>query len=199
MATGRILVHASVARAFVDKLAEHAKSIPVGDPSANDVALGPIIDRHQLDHIVSLVDSTIAGGARLAAGGKADGLFYSPTVLDNVLPGMPAFENEVFGPVALVTSFGSDDEAVELANATEYGLATGIISKNIARAMAIGERIHSGILHFNDQTVGDDIINPFGGYGASGNGTSVGGPTNADEYTRWRWTTIKGEAPPYPM
>jgi benzaldehyde dehydrogenase (NAD) len=199
MATGRILVHAKIARAFVDKLAEHVKAIPVGDPSKGDVALGPIIDRHQLDGITSLVDATVSAGATLVAGGRADGLFYAPTVIENVRPGMAAFENEVFGPVALITTFGSDDEAVELANATDYGLAVGVISKDVTRAIALGERIHTGILHVNDQTVADDIINPFGGSGASGNGTSVGGPGNSDEYTRWRWITIKGEAPPYPM
>ena len=199
MATGRILVHAKIARAFVDKLAEHAKAIPVGDPYRSDVALGPIIDRHQLESITSLVDATVRAGATLVAGGKADRLFFPPTVIENVRPGMAAFEHEVFGPVALITTFGSDDEAIELANTTEYGLAAGVISKDVARAMALGERINTGILHINDQTVADDVINPFGGYGASGNGTSVGGSVNGDEYIRWRWITIKGDAPPYPM
>jgi len=199
MATGRILVHERIARAFSDKLSAHAKTIVVGDPAKGDVALGPIIDRHQLDGIMALVDATVAVGARLVAGGTADGLFYRPTVLENVRVGMPAFENEVFGPVALITTYGTDDEAVALANATEYGLVTGVISRNVSRAIAVGERINSGILHVNDQTIVDDIINPFGGSGASGNGTSVGGAVNGDEYTQWRWITIKGEAPSYPL
>lgn len=199
MATGRILVHAKIARAFVDALAAHARTIAIGDPAKGDVALGPIIDRHQLASIASLVEATIAAGATLVTGGKVDGPYYPATVIENVRPGMPAFEHEVFGPVALVTTFGSDDEAVELANATEYGLSAGIISANVSRAIALGERIRSGILHVNDQTVADDVINPFGGVGASGNGASVGGPTNGDEFTQWRWITIKGEAPPYPM
>jgi benzaldehyde dehydrogenase (NAD) len=199
MATGRILVHAKIARAFVDRLAAHAKLLPVGDPSGGDVALGPIIDRHQIDGIASLVDATVAAGATLVTGGTSEGLFYRPTVIENVRPGMPGFENEVFGPVALITTFGSDDEAVELANATEYGLSLGIISKNVARAMALAERMRTGIVHVNDQTVADDVINPFGGSGASGNGTSIGGGSSLDEFTRWRWITIKGEAPAYPM
>ncbi len=199
MATGRVLVHAKIAREFVDKLAAHANVLPVGDPASGEVALGPIIDRHQIEAISSLVDATVAAGAKLVAGGTSEGLFYRPTVIENVRPGMPAFENEVFGPVALITTFGSDDEAVELANATEYGLSAGIISKNVARAMALGERLHTGIVHVNDQTVADDVINPFGGSGASGNGTSVSGRSNGDEFTQWRWMTIKGEAPAYPM
>ena len=199
MATGRILVHADIARAFVDALAEHAKSIPVGDPFVGDVALGPIIDRHQLATITNLVDTTIRTGAKLVSGGVANGPFYPPTVLENVRPGMAAFDEEVFGPVALVTTFQTDDEAVELANTTEYGLSCGIISANVGRAMALGDRVATGIVHINDQTVADDVINPFGGSGASGNGTSVGGSVNGDEYTRIRWITIKAQAPPYPL
>jgi len=199
MSTGRILVDAKIVAEFTRRLADHAKSIPVGDPTREDVALGPIIDDKQLRGIVTLVDATVAAGASVAAGGTASGPFYPATVLANVRPGMPAFEREVFGPVALVTSFATDDEAVALANGTEYGLSAGIISKNVARAIALGDRLRSGILHVNDQTVADDIINPFGGVGASGNGTSVGGPSNPDEYSQWRWITIKGEAPAYPM
>ena len=199
MATGRLLVHERIAAKFTERLAAHAREIPVGDPAKHDVALGPIIDRRQLDGIATLVEDTIAAGARLVVGGTADALFYPPTVVDQVRPGMAAFEQEVFGPVALITTFATDDEAVALANATEYGLSVGIISNDLGRAMAIGERLQSGILHINDQTVADDVINPFGGSGASGNGTSVGGAVNPDEYTRWRWITIKGTAPAYPL
>ena len=199
MSTGRILVHAKIAPTFTKKLAEHAKTVTVGDPARGDVALGPIIDRKQLDGITALVGATVAAGASLVAGGTSEDLYYAPAVLENVRPGMPAFQNEVFGPVALVTSFESDDEAIELANDTEYGLSSAIITKDISRALAIGERLRTGALHVNDQTVNDDVVNPFGGFGASGNGTSVGGPANADEYTQWRWITIKSEAPPYPM
>ncbi len=199
MSTGRILVHEKIVAAFTEGLAAHAKTIPVGNPAAADVALGPIIDRKQLDAITSLVAATVAAGASLVAGGTSTDLFYQPTVLANVRPGMPAFDSEVFGPVALVTSFATDDEAVELANSTDYGLTAGIVSKNVPRALALGERIRTGMLHINDQTVVDDIINPFGGSGASGNGTSVGGTSNGDEYTQWRWITIKGEPPSYPM
>ncbi len=199
MSTGRILVHAQIAATFTEKLAAHAKTVTVGDPAARDVALGPIIDRKQLDGITALVDATVAAGASLVAGGISHELFYDPTVLGNVRPGMPAFEHEVFGPVALITSFESDDEAVDLANDTPYGLSAAIISKDISRALALGERLRTGALHINDQTVNDDVVNPFGGFGSSGNGTSVGSPANADEYTQWRWITIKSEAPPYPL
>src|SRR5262249_5525938 len=100
---------------------------------------------------------------------------------------MRAFQEEVFGPVANIITFRTDDEAVALANDTEYGLSTAVISKSVGRAMAIGERLSSGLVHINDQTVNDESTNPFGGTGASGNGGAMGGPANIDEYTHWKW------------
>jgi benzaldehyde dehydrogenase (NAD) len=115
MTTGRHLVHESVAVQYVEKLAEKADHLPVGDPAKDQVALGPIIDEHQRDKIHALVTSTVDAGARLAAGGTYDGLFYRPTVLAAVTPTMPAYAREIFGPVAPVVSFADADEAVALA------------------------------------------------------------------------------------
>ena len=112
---------------------------------------------------------------------------------------MRAFEDEIFGPVATVVSFTTDEEAIELANRTEYGLSAAIISPSVGRAMAIGERLDCGLLHINDQTVADECINPFGGRGASGNGGSVGGPADWDEYSQWQWVTVKNTPPAYPF
>jgi benzaldehyde dehydrogenase (NAD) len=112
---------------------------------------------------------------------------------------MRAFDEEVFGPVANISTFGSDDEAVELANHTEYGLSAGVISKSIGRAMAIGERLNTGMLHINDQTVGDECVNPFGGRGCSGNGGRIGGPADIDEFTQWQWVTVQTEPNRYPF
>ncbi|HWS69754.1 MAG TPA: aldehyde dehydrogenase family protein [Steroidobacteraceae bacterium] len=138
-------------------------------------------------------------GAKLSAGGTFDKLFYKPTVIDNVKPGMRAFEEEIFGPVASVTSFSTDDEAIRLANQTEYGLSAAVISRSIGRAMAIGNRLYTGLLHINDQTVHDEPHIPFGGRGASGNGGRIGGPANWEEFTQWQWVTIKDSPPRYPF
>ena len=105
----------------------------------------------------------------------------------------------MFGPVAILVPFDTDAEAIELANDTEFGLSAAIISRDVGRALALGERLQTGLLHINDQTVNDEIINPFGGVGASGNGTSIGGPANWEEFTQWQWLTLKGEAPQYPL
>src|SRR5206468_9092211 len=152
-----------------------------------------------LKNIDSIVKDTVAAGATLTAGGTADGPFYRPTVLAGVRPGMRAFDEEIFGPVASVTTFSSDDEAVSLANRSEYGLSAGVISGSVTRALALGNRLRTGLLHINDQTVADEPHVPFGGRGTSGNGTRIGGPANWEEFTPWQWVTIKDQAHAYPF
>jgi benzaldehyde dehydrogenase (NAD) len=199
MATGRVLVHAKIAAALTARLVEKAKHLPVGDPAAGNVALGPLINERQRDRVHAIVTQAVQEGAKLEAGGKYDGLFYQPTVLTGVRSSMRAFREEVFGPVANITTFSSDEEAIALANDTEYGLSAAVLSRSIGRAMAIAERLKAGLVHVNDQTVNDDVINPFGGTGASGNHTSMGGPADIGEYTQWRWMTVKDSPPPYPF
>ncbi|SFW28925.1 benzaldehyde dehydrogenase [Pseudomonas sp. NFACC04-2] len=199
MATGLILAHESIAAELTRKLVEKAQGMTLGNAAREEAAMGPLINQRQLQRVHDIVSDTLLAGARLEAGGDHDRLFYQATVLSGVKPGMRAFDEEVFGPVATVVSFATDDEAIELANRTEYGLAAAIISPSVGRAMAIGERLQCGMLHINDQTVADECVNPFGGRGASGNGGSVGGPADWDEYTQWQWVTVKDTAPIYPF
>jgi len=199
MATGRVLVHEKIVAALTARLVEKANYLPVGDPAAGNVALGPLINERQRDRVHSIVTQALQEGAKLEAGGKYEGLFYQPTVLTGVRPNMRAFREEVFGPVANITAFASDEEAIALANDTEYGLSAAVLSRSIGRAMAIAERLKAGLVHVNDQTVNDEVLNPFGGTGASGNHTSMGGPADAGAYTQWRWMTVKDAAPPYPF
>jgi benzaldehyde dehydrogenase (NAD) len=198
MASGRILVQEKIVKEFTAKLAEKANHLPVGNPLSGNVALGPIISEQQLQRVHGIVTQTVADGAVLAAGGTYDGLFYRPTVLAGVKRGMRSYHDEVFGPVASVISFVSDDDAVAIANDTEYGLSAAIISPSIGRAGAMGERINSGMLHINDQTIADEVVNPFGGRGASGNGGNIGGPANWDLFTQWRWVTVETVPSPKP-
>ena len=120
-------------------------------------------------------------------------------MLSGVKPGMRAFDEEVFGPVAAIATFATEDEAVELANSNDYGLSAGVFSKSVGRALALGNRLRTGLLHINDQTVADEPHMPFGGTGASGNGTRIGGPANWEEFTHWQWVTIKDKPNPYPF
>jgi benzaldehyde dehydrogenase (NAD) len=199
MSAGRVLVHSKIVDEFTRRMAHKAANLPVGDPASGQVAMGPLINQGQVDHATDIVRRSVAQGAKLAAGGEANGLFFNATVLSGVKPGMAAFEEEIFGPVASITAFDTDEEAVRLANQTEFGLSAAIISKSVGRAMAIGEQLRVGLLHINDQTVNDEVVNPFGGVGASGNGTSIGGPANWEEFTQWQWMTVKDAAPPYPL
>jgi len=199
MSSGRILVQETVAQAFVEKLAAKAAALPVGNPATDPVALGPMICESQVIRAHSIVHDSVEAGAVLAAGGTHEGLFYRPTVLAGVKPGMRAFEEEIFGPVAAITSFADDAEAVALANRTDYGLSAAVLSDSLSRALAVGNQLNTGLLHINDQTVADDVVNPFGGRGASGNGTSIGGPANWDEFTQWQWVTIRDRPPSYPF
>jgi benzaldehyde dehydrogenase (NAD) len=199
MTTGLAIVHEKIAATLIEKLVAKAKHLPAGDPASGQVALGPIITRGQIDRIQGIVKDTVAAGASLAAGGTFDGPFYRPTVLSGVKPGMRAFDEEVFGPVISITTFATDDEAVGLANGNEYGLSAGVFSASVGRALAIGNRLRTGLLHINDQTVADEPHVPFGGTGASGNGTRIGGPANWEEFTHWQWVTIKDRPNPYPF
>ena len=199
MTAGRHLVHADVYDDYVARLAGKAEHLPVGDPATEQVALGPVIDERQRDKVHGLVTASVDAGARLAAGGTYEGLFYKPTVLAEVAPAMPAYANEVFGPVAPVVRFSTADEAAKLAGDSEYGLSLGILTKDVMRGLDLARRIPTGIVHINDQTVDDAPNTPFGGVFASGTGARFGGTANLDAFTDTRWVTIRGEIAPYPF
>ncbi|MPY58221.1 benzaldehyde dehydrogenase [Streptomyces spongiae] len=199
MTTGRHLVHASLYEEYVERLAAKADSLAVGDPYREQVHLGPIIDDNQLAKIRGLVDSSTARGAKLAAGGTHERLFYRPTVLAGVDDTTPAYAEEVFGPVAPVRSFRDADAAAALAADGPYGLSLGIVTRDTARGLDLAERIPTGIVHINDQTVNDEAVAPFGGIAASGTGARFGGDANLEAFTELRWTTVRGDVAAYPF
>ncbi|MFY9317466.1 MAG: benzaldehyde dehydrogenase [Burkholderiales bacterium] len=199
MATGTVLAQRKIARDLTERLVAKAKHLPVGDPSAGPCALGPIINARQIERIDGIVKDAVAKGAVLRAGGTYEKLFYSPTVLENVTPAMRVYTEEVFGPVLAIVPFDTDEEAIALNNATEYGLSTGVITQSVERAMNFTAKLKTGIIHVNDQTVADEPWVPFGGRGASGNGGRHGGVANWEEFTQWQWVTIQDRATPYPF
>ncbi|GAA1972542.1 benzaldehyde dehydrogenase [Microbacterium pumilum] len=200
MTIGRHIVHESLFDEYVAKLAAKAESMVVGDPAQGQVHLGPLIDEVQRDRVHTLVQDAVAQGAHLRAGGSYEGLYYRPTVLANTPTDAAAYCDEVFGPVASVVSYATDDEAVALAAATEYGLSLGIISRDVFGALELARRIPSGIVHINDQTVNDEANAPFGGVGASGTGSRHGGAqANIDAFTETRWITLRREPGSYPL
>ncbi len=199
MTAGRHLIHRKVADAYLEKLVAKARRLKLGDPYREDVQLGPIVNERQLARVDGIVQRSIAGGATLAEGGTHDGLYYRPTVLADVTADLPAFTDEIFGPVAPVTTFETDDEAIALANASDYGLVAAIYTRSISRGLAIANRIRSGMIHVNDGTLNDEAVIPFGGMGISGNGSRFGGSANFDEFTEWQWVTLRDEPPSFPF
>ncbi|MEU8649858.1 aldehyde dehydrogenase family protein [Streptomyces sp. NPDC048737] len=199
MTTGRHLVHASLYEDYVERLVAKADALAVGDPHRAQVHLGPLIDDGQLRKVHGLVESSTAAGAKLAAGGTHEDLFYRPTVLAGVDDRTPAYTEEVFGPVAPVRAFATPEEAAALAGASSYGLSLGIVTRDTARGLDLAERIPTGIVHINDQTVNDEAVAPFGGVAASGTGARFGGEANLEAFTDVRWTTVRGDVAPYPF
>ena len=136
----------------------------------------------------------------MRTGGTYEDLFYRPTVLGDVPVDAPAYQEEIFGPVAPVTAFSSLDEVVELASGTDYGLSLGILTRDVYAGLALAERIPSGLVHINDQTVNDEAVAPFGGVGASGTGSRHGGAqANIEAFTETQWVTVRGDLPAYPF
>lgn len=176
IAANRFLVEASVAEAFARQLADRMAELEVGPGSdpANDV--GPLIDGPACDDLAERVEAAVAAGAAVLTGGArrdGPGHFYEPTVLAGVPAGDPLLAEEVFGPVAPVVSFDSDDEAVAIANDTPYGLAAYVYSGDLARALRVAERVEAGMVGINRGFISDPAA-PFGGVKHSGLGREGG-------------------------
>jgi len=199
MASGRHIVLRKVAAEYVDILTRKATVLPVGDPFRQNVAIGPLINAKQLARVDRIVKETVAAGARLMTGGTHEGPFYRATVLHEVRPGMPAYDLEIFGPVAPVIVAEDEEDAIRIANDTEYGLSGAVQTSSLERGLRVARRIRAGLVHINDQTIGDYAEIPFGGMGASGNGSRFGSLTNWEEFTEWQWMTVGGQPVRYPF
>ena len=120
-------------------------------------------------------------------------------MLADVAQDLPAFTDEIFGPVAPVTTFRTDEEAIKLANSSAYGLVGAVYSTSLSRGLSVANRIKAGMVHVNDGTLNDEATIPFGGTGMSGNGARYGGEANLDNFTEWQWVTVRDEPPTFPF
>ena len=198
MSARRIIVERPIADEFVARLAEKTSTLKTGDPKEHDTIIGPVINPDALETIRSRVDAAVQAGAKVLAGGSADGPCFQATLLADV-PLDSEFANvETFGPVAAIEVVDSAEEAVARANATSYGLASGIITQDTERGLALAQEIEAGIVHVNDQPVGDEPQMPFGGVKDSGFGR-FGGSAVVDEFTETRWITVQRGAHPFPF
>jgi acyl-CoA reductase-like NAD-dependent aldehyde dehydrogenase len=190
MSTERIVVDSKIADVFVAKLAAKAAKLPAGDPRGH-VVLGSLVDLLPAERMDDLIADAVAKGARVVAGGKRTGTVVEATLLDGVTPAMKIYSEESFGPVKSIIRVNGVDEAVRVANDTEYGLSAAVFGQDIVRAMAVAKRIETGICHINGPTVADEAQMPFGGTKASGYGR-FGGKAVINEFTDLRWITIEG-------
>ncbi|MCK0509754.1 benzaldehyde dehydrogenase [Aromatoleum buckelii] len=199
MQAGRHIVHRKIAGRYADLLAARAEALVVGNPATGPVHLGPLINDRQATRVAEVVERSVAQGARVLAGGKRDGRFYPATVLADVTPEMPAWDEEIFGPVAPITVFDTDEEAVALVNSSDYGLSAAVHSASISRALALAARLKAGMVHINDQTVNNEFQVPFGGMGISGNGSRFGGPASFEEFCQTQWVSVMDRGIQYPF
>ncbi|MFS4437694.1 aldehyde dehydrogenase [Paracoccaceae bacterium GXU_MW_L88] len=197
MSTERIIVHEAVADAFVEKLAKRANELPAGDPRGH-VVLGALVTKDAAEKMDDLIADATAKDAKQVAGGARDGAIVPATLLDNVTPEMRIYREESFGPVKPIIRVASEEEAIRVANDTEYGLSGAVFSQDIRRAMAVAQQIETGICHINGPTVADEPQMPFGGVKSSGYGR-FGGRAGIDEFTITRWITIEDPAQHYPF
>jgi acyl-CoA reductase-like NAD-dependent aldehyde dehydrogenase len=198
MSARRIIVERPIADEFAERLAAKTAGLKTGDPKEHDTIIGPLITERALSTVKSRVDDAVAQGARVLAGGQAVGSCFQATLLADVPLDSELAQVETFGPVAAIEVVDSPDAAVDRANATAYGLAAGILTSDPDRGLALAERLESGIVHVNDQPVGDEPQMPFGGVKDSGWGR-FGGTAAMHEFTELRWITVQSGTHPFPF
>lgn len=193
-AANRIYVHESLAQEFTEKLTAKFLALDVGDGSEPGTDIGPMIDQKSCERIQSLVDDAVTHGAQIVCGGEipvGPGSFYPPTVLANVQAKSRLLREEIFGPVAPIITFASEDEVIRLANNTEYGLAGYIMTENLNRAMRVSRKLELGMVGINSGIISDAAA-PLGGVKASGLGRE-GGVLGIDEFLEYKYTFIPHE------
>ncbi len=198
MSTERILVDEKVANEFGAKFVEKVASLPCGDPRQGNVVFGSVIGTSTVERVHRLVLDAVTRGAKVLLGGSANGTLLPPIIVDCVTPEMDIFREESFGPCVSMTRFHSVEEAIRLANDSEYGLSSAVFGRDLARAIEVAKSIESGICHINGPTVHDEAQMPFGGVKASGYGR-FGGRTAVHEFTDLRWITIQMSPRHYPF
>ena len=198
MSTERLVVVESVAEAFAEKLAVKVSSMATGDPREGKTPLGAVVDIKTATKVNELIDDAVSKGATLLAGGKADSVLMPATLLGRVTKEMRIYGEESFGPICAMIIARDEEDAIRIANDSEYGLSASVFTTNAARGLKVARQVHSGICHVNGPTVHDEAQMPFGGVGSSGYGR-FGGKAGIDQFTELRWITMETEPGHYPI
>ena len=195
MSTERIVIDDAVADSFAERLAAAAARLTAG-PVGSGHPLGPVVGLDAGERIEALIQDAIAKGARVLAGGRAHSTHFDATVVDMVTPNMRLYAEECFGPVVSIVRVHGDEEAIRVANDTEYGLSSAVFSRDVQRALGVARRLETGICHINAASVEDEPHMPFGGMKSSGHGR-FGGSAAIEEFTELRWITISSQRRTY--
>jgi salicylaldehyde dehydrogenase len=199
MSTERLVVDEAVADEFVAKFAARAKELVMGDPRVNPgCVIGPMVSSESGTRLNAMIDDALSKGATLACGGKADGAIMSATIVDHVKPGMIIYGDETFGPITTVVRVKGVEEAVAVANDSDYGLSAAVFGRDVTRALDVAMRIESGSVHVNGSTVQNEAQAPYGGTKNSGYG-KFDGRAVVDEFTELKWITIEPSVQQYPV
>jgi acyl-CoA reductase-like NAD-dependent aldehyde dehydrogenase len=198
MAGSRIIVEAPIYEAFLEKFVAKVKTLQVGDPHDPHTVIGPLIRTSQCGFIDKRIKSSTAAGARVLTGGNFKGNFFEPTVVADVVPGMDVFKDELFGPVASVIKANDPDHALKLANDTQYGLSSAVLTNDLQLAMKFAMGLEAGMVHINSSTIHDEPHIPFGGVKDSGV-SREGGQWSMEEMTETKWITIQQGQRHYPF
>lgn len=198
MATDRIIVDQKVGDDFVSRFKMRAEALTIGDPAVGQFALSGVVDESAVQRVNALIADARGKGAKVVTGGETNGVLFKPTIVDHVTADMRIYHDESFGPVVAVIRAKDTDDAVRLANDSDYGLSAAVFGRDIGRALSVARRIESGICHVNSPTVQDEGQMPFGGIKNSGYGR-FGGKAGVAEFTELRWITVATEPRHYPI
>ena len=198
MSTEKVVLVPEIAEEFVAAFKAKAESMVVGEPT-EQVHIASVVDIDTIHHVKSLIEDAVSKGATVVTGGVPEsGSIMAPTIVDGVTPEMDIYAAESFGPVTTVIRAKDTEDAVRIANDTEYGLTAAVHGRNTRRAFDIARQLKTGIAHVNGPTVADEAQMPFGGVKASGYGR-FGGTAGIDAFTELRWITIEDADQNYPI
>jgi len=189
MSANRVLVQSSIRKEFEEKYIAKIETLTVGDPGAAETIIGPVINERQATNLGGLVKRALDSGARLLLKGEVDGTLVHPTVLTDVTREMEVSRVEMFGPVVVLEEFEDDEDAVRIANDSDFGLSGAVHTGDIERGMQIARKVETGMIHINDASIHDEPIIAFGGSKQSGFGR-LNGQWSLDEFTEMKWISV---------
>ena len=198
MALNRIIVDEAVHDEFVEEFVAIAKTLQAGDPTDPATFVGPLINEEQVTRIRKDIDASIQQGAKVLLEGRIENSLIAPTVLVDVKNDMPIAQNEIFGPVAAIIKVQNEEEAIQVANDSEYGLSGSIFTQDLHRGAEVAKRIETGMIHVNDQSVNDESHVPFGGEKGSGIGR-FNGEWVIEKFTTTKWISIQHQYRDFPL